>query len=66
MDNVFMTQYLKIYAQITNQVSTRLQSAVELMMSQGLTNLHLLICTQGENVYDGINIYNYLKNYLFK
>ena len=61
MDNVFMTQYLKIYAQITNQVSNRVQTAVEQMMGQGLTQLHLLICTQGGSVYDGITIYNYLK-----
>jgi len=57
-----MTQYIKIYAQITHQTSTNFQSIVERMLQQGLTNLYLLLCTQGGSVYDGVAIYNFLKD----
>lgn len=56
-----MTGYIKFYAQINSQTSIQLQKAVEMMLQQGLTSLHLLLSTPGGSVHDGISLHNFLK-----
>jgi ATP-dependent Clp protease protease subunit len=56
-----MEAYIKFYAQVNQNTVIQLQRQIEILLLQGMNDLHLLLSTPCVSVHDGISVYNLLK-----